>query len=64
MEGIDLNKVKTTKMPFGKYKGYLLGKVPEHYLVWLSQKGFPEGELGKMLSFVYEMKLNGLDHLL
>jgi uncharacterized protein (DUF3820 family) len=51
----------TIKMPFGKYKGSRLVDLPERYLVWLSQKGFPEGKLGEMLQAVYEIKLNGLD---
>jgi uncharacterized protein len=56
-------KVAKTRMPFGKYKGRFLLDLPEPYVVWLSQKGFPEGELGRMLSFVYEVKLNGLEYL-
>ena len=50
-------------MPFGKYQGRLLLDLPERYVVWFSQKGFPEGELGLMLSIVYEVKLNGLEYL-
>ncbi len=53
----------TTKMPFGKYKGLRLVDLPERYLVWFSQKGFPEGKLGEMLQAVYEIKLNGLEYL-
>ena len=53
----------TTKMPFGKYKDYRLVDLPERYLVWFSQKGFPEGKLGDMLRAVYEIKLNGLEYL-
>jgi len=56
-------KVVKTRMPFGKYKGRLLLDLPEPYVVWFSQKGFPEGELGRMLSIVYEVKLNGLEYL-
>ncbi len=52
----------TTKMPFGKYKGIRLVDLPEPYLVWFSQKGFPEGKLGEMLQTVYEIKLNGLEY--
>jgi uncharacterized protein (DUF3820 family) len=52
-----------TKMPFGKYTGVRLVDLPEPYLVWLSQKGFPEGKLGKRLQAVYEIKLNGLEYL-
>ncbi|MBN1367432.1 MAG: DUF3820 family protein [Dehalococcoidales bacterium] len=53
-----------TKMPFGKYQGRLLCDLPEPYLVWFNQKGFPEGKLGVMLSALYEIKLNGLEYLL
>ena len=53
----------TTQMPFGKYKGMRLVDLPEQYLVWFSQKGFPEGKLGEMLQAVYEIKLNGLEYL-
>ena len=52
-----------TKMPFGKYKGLRLVDLPEPYLVWFAQKGFPEGKLGEMLQAVYEIKLNGLEYL-
>lgn len=58
---IELSKMK---MPFGKYKNLLLINLPEPYLVWFSQKGFPQGKLGQMLQMVYEIKLNGLEYLL
>jgi uncharacterized protein (DUF3820 family) len=50
-------------MPFGKYKGTKLVDLPEPYVVWFSQKGFPEGKLGDQLKLMYEIKLNGLEHL-
>ena len=52
-----------TKMPFGKYKGWKLISLPEPYIVWLHNKGFPSGRLGDMLHTVYEIKLNGLEYL-
>ncbi len=52
------------RMPFGKYKGRLLCDLPEYYLVWYHQKGFPEGKLGMLLHTLYEIKLNGLEYLL
>ncbi|MBN1471005.1 MAG: DUF3820 family protein [Syntrophaceae bacterium] len=58
-----LLKLAKTKMPFGKYQGKYLIDLPEAYLVWFSQKGFPEGELGSMLQAIYEIKTNGLEHM-
>lgn len=59
-----LIELVNTKMPFGKYKGRYLYQLPERYLVWFQQKGFPEGKLGMMLNTMYEIKLNGLEYLL
>ena len=53
-----------TKMPFGKYKGYYLIDLPEHYIVWYNAKGFPAGKLGKQMGLVYELQLNGLEYLI
>ncbi len=52
------------KMPFGKYKGVVIADLPENYLLWFSQKGFPSGKLGMLLQTMYEIRLNGLEHLL
>ncbi|MCF6457849.1 DUF3820 family protein [Pseudoalteromonas sp. MMG024] len=51
-------------MPFGKYAGFPLLKLPEPYLVWFKQKGFPEGKLGQQLALIYEVKRNGLEKVL
>ena len=59
-----LIELVNTRMPFGKYKGRLLCDLPEPYLVWFHQKGFPPGEIGVLLSALYEIKLNGLGYLL
>jgi len=59
-----LLELATTKMPFGKYAGRVLVDLPEPYLVWFSQQGFPKGKLGEQLQFLYEIKLNGLEALL
>ena len=58
---LDLAK---TKMPYGKYKDRYLIDLPEHYIVWYYNKGFPKGKLGMMLGLVYELKLNGLEYLI
>ncbi len=57
---IDLAKAK---MPFGKYEGRYLIDLPEHYIVWYKNKGFPKGKLGLQMDSVYELKLNGLEDL-
>lgn len=51
-------------MPFGKYKGYYLVKIPEYYYTWYKRKGFPIGKLGSMMEEIYEIKINGLEDLL
>jgi uncharacterized protein (DUF3820 family) len=58
-----LLELASTRMPFGKYKDRLLCDLPEPYLVWFHQKGFPPGKLGLQLSAFYEIKLNGLEYL-
>jgi len=58
-----LLKIAKTRMPFGRYKGRLLIDLPEPYVIWFSQKGFPKGELGQMLNILYEVKVNGLEYL-
>lgn len=52
------------KMPFGKYKGVLICNLPENYLLWFKNKGFPEGKLGQALALMLEIKINGLEYLL
>ncbi len=59
-----LIKLAHTKMPFGKYEGRFLIELPEYYLVWYQNKGFPKGELGQQMQLVYELRLNGLEELL
>ena len=58
-----LLKLARTRMPFGKFAGTLLVDLPEPYLVWFRQEGFPGGELGELLQCLYEIKLNGLEYL-
>jgi uncharacterized protein (DUF3820 family) len=53
----------STRMPFGRYQGRLLIDLPEPYVVWFANNGFPEGKLGRMLKTVYEIKVNGLEYL-
>ena len=59
-----LVELVTTRMPFGKYKNCLLCDLPEPYVLWFHQKGFPTGKIGALLSVLYEIQLNGLKYLL
>jgi len=51
-------------MPFGKYQGRVLIDLPEDYLLWFSKKGFPSGELGMLLAYALEIKINGQEAIL
>ena len=59
----ELMALVSTRMPFGKYQGRLLIDLPEPYVVWFANHGFPEGKLGRMLQTVHEVKVNGLEYL-
>ncbi|HWW39276.1 DUF3820 family protein [Pedobacter sp.] len=59
-----LKDLVTMQMPFGKYKGRILCDLPESYLIWFQNEGYPPGKLGQLLGTLYEIKLNGLEYLL
>ena len=59
-----LIQLANTKMPFGKFKGVFLIDIPEYYLVWYRNKGFPKGKLGQMMETVFEIKRNGLEEII
>lgn len=60
----DLQLLVAWAMPFGKYKGTLLADLPSHYLGWLAQKGFPKGQLGRLLALMHEVDQAGARRLL
>lgn len=67
LDGVDqqaLVEAINAQMPFGKYAGRPLLKLPEPYLVWFNKQGFPQGKLGQQLALMYEVKLNGLEKML
>jgi hypothetical protein len=51
-------------MPYGKYKGRLIADLPGAYLAWYARKGFPQGQLGTLLTLALELDHNGLKGLL
>ena len=59
-----LRELCRTKMPFGKYQGQLLLKLPENYLAWLARHGMPKGRLGMMLETALVIRQYGLDGLI
>lgn len=59
-----LKDLVSVHMPYGKYKGKLICDIPEYYLAWYENNGFPEGKIGVLLSTMYVIKLNGLEYLL
>jgi uncharacterized protein (DUF3820 family) len=60
----DLEKLVTREMPFGKYKGHLVADLPGSYLHWFARKGFPAGEIGRLLALMREIDHNGLKPML
>jgi len=58
-----LLQLAAARMPFGKYEGRLLIDLPEAYVLWFAQKGFPKGKLGRQLGAIYEIKVSGLEYL-
>lgn len=64
MQTEDLMLLVTRSMPYGKYKGRLIADLPLHYLAWFARKGFPPGEIGRLLALAFELQHNGLMSLL
>ncbi len=52
------------RMPFGKFEGTRLIDLPEPYVVWFKQQGYPKGRLGQQMALIYEIKANGLEKLI
>lgn len=60
----DLVKIANTVMPFGRYQGRRLIDLPEAYLLWFVDRGFPDGKLGELMQLTLEIKINGLESLI
>ena len=59
-----LQLLVTRVMPYGKYKGCVIADLPGYYLNWFARRGFPAGELGRLLALMHEVEHNGLKSLL
>jgi uncharacterized protein (DUF3820 family) len=64
MEAQDLQQLVVVRMPYGKYQGRLIADLPGAYLAWFARKGFPPGQLGRLLALALEIDHNGLSRLL
>ncbi|HIP32052.1 MAG TPA: hypothetical protein EYG86_04770 [Crocinitomicaceae bacterium] len=60
----ELVELANAKMYYGKYKGRFLVHVPEPYLLWMKNRGFPPGKHGRQLELMLEIKINGLEDLI
>ncbi|AWB67228.1 hypothetical protein C2869_12615 [Saccharobesus litoralis] len=59
----DLVRLAQVQMPFGKYSGRVLIDLPEEYLLWFQNKGFPQGQLGQLMALALAIKMEGLQGL-
>lgn len=64
MDNKILQDLIDVKMPFGKYSGTPIYRLPQYYLTWFAREGFPQGKLGMLLSTMHEIRQNGLEYLL
>jgi len=60
----DLLALTRTEMPFGKYSGKPLIRLPEEYLLWFQNKGFPPGKLGELMALALLIRSEGLESLI
>jgi uncharacterized protein (DUF3820 family) len=63
-----LIEIGRTRIPFGKFgikayppAGVPIMDLPEEYLFWFRERGFPKGRLGELMAQVCEMKAVGMD---
>jgi uncharacterized protein (DUF3820 family) len=64
MQPEDLELLVTQEMPFGKHKGWIIADLPGNYLNWFARKGFPPGQIGRLLALMQEIDHNGLGDIL
>jgi uncharacterized protein (DUF3820 family) len=56
-------KLANVRIPFGKHANTLLLDLPMTYLDWFDQQGWPQGELGRLMRIIHEIRLGGMEHL-
>lgn len=65
-----LVEISKTRIPFGKFgikfyppAGVPIMDLPQEYLAWFFERGFPKGRLGELMAQVWEIKSVGMDHV-
>ena len=65
-----LAEIGRTRMPFGKFgikayppAGVPIMDLPEEYLAWFKERGFPKGRLGELMAEVLAIKDTGMDRV-
>ena len=63
-----LAEIAGTRMPFGKFgiklyppAGVPIMDLPQEYLIWFKERGFPKGRLGELMAQVEAIKAVGMD---
>lgn len=66
-----LREIARTRMPFGRYgpekhppAGLPIRQLPLEYLLWMKERSFPRGRLGKLLESVCQIKEAGCGEIL
>ena len=65
-----LVEIGRTRMPFGKFgitayppAGVPVMDLPDEYLGWFKERGFPKGRLGELMAEVLAIKDTGMDRV-
>jgi len=65
-----LHDASHMRMPFGRFGpeeypdgGVVIMDLPPEYLAWFSDREFPQGRLGEVMTFVHEVKSVGADEI-
>jgi uncharacterized protein (DUF3820 family) len=63
-----LAEIGQTHIPFGKFgikayppAGVPIIDLPNEYLAWFHERGYPKGRLGELMAQVFEIKSVGMD---
>jgi len=57
----DLEAIFTVRMPFGRFDNRPLIDLPEEYLLWFERRGFPDGNLGRLMKLCLGIKRYGAE---